>query len=209
MSESESIVAETALRIFQDLGDPQTIGVVETRAQAFGWKVIIGDPASDLDPDAVFAALLSYPGSSGAVRDFKAVIARLENGKALSILATDLLALALLVPPGELGADIAVGSSQRFGVPMGYGGPHAAFFADPITLNSYSSDMPPKRSPRQRSQLDFRTLSQRNAAGTGFLHMGEHPYAASIDNRIDWIAGLDDGAELFLTVDHKSTKRCD
>ena len=108
---------------------PQTVGVVETRARAFGFDVIIGDPLHDLDAARVFAALLSYPGSSGEVRDFRPAIASLHGAGAMAVMATDLLALAILTPPGELGADIAVGSAQRFGVPMGYGGPHAAFFA--------------------------------------------------------------------------------
>ncbi|HHI82709.1 MAG TPA: glycine dehydrogenase (aminomethyl-transferring), partial [Rhizobiales bacterium] len=108
---------------------PQTIAVIKTRARAFGFDVIIGDPFEDLQPEKVFGALLSYPGSSGEVRDFRSVIDRLHEAGALATVATDLLALALLTPPGEMGADIAVGSSQRFGVPMGYGGPHAAFFA--------------------------------------------------------------------------------
>ena len=108
---------------------PQTVGVVETRARAFGFEVVVGEPLEDLDAAKVFGALLSYPGSSGEVRDFRPVIARLHDAGALAVMATDLLALAILAPPGELGADIAVGSAQRFGVPMGYGGPHAAFFA--------------------------------------------------------------------------------
>jgi glycine dehydrogenase len=118
---------------------PQTIGVIETRARAFGYDVIIGDPSKDLKPESVFAALLSYPGSSGEVRDWRGVIAKLHGAGALAILATDLLALALLTPPGELGADIAIGSAQRFGVPMGYGGPHAAFFA---TRDEHKRAMP-------------------------------------------------------------------
>ena len=108
---------------------PQTISVIETRAKGFGIDIKIGDPLKDLDATKVFAALLSYPGSSGEVRDFRAAITALKSAGALSIMATDLLALALLTPPGELGADVAIGSAQRFGVPMGYGGPHAAFFA--------------------------------------------------------------------------------
>jgi len=108
---------------------PQTIGVIQTRAKGFGIDVIIGDPLHDLDASKVFAALLSYPGSSGEVRDFAPTISALNAAGALSIMATDLLALAVLTPPGELGADVAIGSAQRFGVPMGYGGPHAAFFA--------------------------------------------------------------------------------
>ena len=118
---------------------PQTIGVVQTRAEAFGYDIIIGDPLTELDAARVFGALLSYPGSSGEVRDFRGIIAKLHEAKALAIMATDLLALAVLTPPGELGADIAVGSAQRFGVPMGYGGPHAAFFA---TRDEYKRAMP-------------------------------------------------------------------
>ena len=118
---------------------PQTIGVVQTRAEAFGYDIIIGDPLTELDAAKVFGALLSYPGSSGEVRDFRGIIAKLHEAKALAIMATDLLALAVLTPPGELGADIAVGSAQRFGVPMGYGGPHAAFFA---TRDEYKRAMP-------------------------------------------------------------------
>ena len=107
---------------------PQTIGVLQTRAHGFGIELQIDDVAK-LDASKVFGALLSYPGSSGAVRDFDAVIAKLHEAGALAILATDLLALTLLKTPGELGADIALGCAQRFGVPMGFGGPHAAFFA--------------------------------------------------------------------------------
>jgi glycine dehydrogenase len=118
---------------------PQTIAVLETRARGFGFKLVIGDPAADLKAEDVFAALLSYPGSSGQVRDHRKSIAALKEAGALSIMATDLLALAMLTSPGELGADVAVGSAQRFGVPMGYGGPHAAFFA---TRDDYKRAMP-------------------------------------------------------------------
>ncbi len=107
---------------------PQTIGVLQTRAKGFGIELKIGDVAT-LDASKVFGALLSYPGSSGTVRDFGGVISKLHEAGALAILATDLLALTLLKSPGEMGADIALGNSQRFGVPIGYGGPHAAFFA--------------------------------------------------------------------------------
>ncbi len=118
---------------------PQTLGVIRTRADSFGYQVVVGDPATELKADQVFAALISYPGSSGMIRDPRAVIAKLHAAGALAIMATDLLALALLTPPGELGADIAVGSSQRFGVPMGYGGPSAGFFA---TKDEYKRAMP-------------------------------------------------------------------
>ncbi len=108
---------------------PQTVAVIRTRAEPLGWTVVVGDPATDLDPAAVFGAILQYPGSSGGIRDYRDVIKRLHAANALAVMAADLLALTLLMPPGELGADIAIGSAQRFGVPMGYGGPHAAFIA--------------------------------------------------------------------------------
>jgi glycine dehydrogenase len=140
MSMAKRLSKSTVSTFFVDADThPQTIGVIETRARAFGFEVIVGDPARDLKPKGVFAALLSYPGSSGEVRDYRAIIARLHEAGAFAIMATDLLALALLTPPGELGADIAVGSAQRFGVPMGYGGPHAAFFA---TRDEFKRAMP-------------------------------------------------------------------
>ena len=108
---------------------PQTIAVIQTRAEPLGWTVVVGDPANDLDPAAVFGAILQYPGSSGGIRDYRDVIMQLHVTDALAIVAADPLALTLLMSPGELGADIAIGSTQRFGVPMGYGGPHAAFIA--------------------------------------------------------------------------------
>src|ERR1700736_738992 len=108
---------------------PQTLAVLRTRAEPLGWNLIVGDPLADLDKADVFGALLQYPGTSGAVRDLRPAIATLRAKGALAIIAADLLALTLLSSPGELGADIAVGSAQRFGVPMGYGGPHAAYMA--------------------------------------------------------------------------------
>jgi glycine dehydrogenase len=109
---------------------PQTIAVVQTRAEPLGWQIIIGDPQRcDLDPASVFGALFQYPGSCGEIRDVRPVIERLHATGAIAVIAADPLALALLTPPGELGADIAIGSTQRFGVPMGFGGPHAAYIA--------------------------------------------------------------------------------
>ena len=108
---------------------PQTLAVLRTRAEPLGWTLISGDPAVDLDKAEVFGALLQYPGTTGAVRDLRPAIAALRAKGALAIVAADLLALTLIASPGELGADIAVGSAQRFGVPMGYGGPHAAYMA--------------------------------------------------------------------------------
>src|SRR6266478_3456283 len=108
---------------------PQTLAVLRTRAEPLGWNLIVGDPLADLEKAEVFGGLLQYPASSGAVRDLRPAIAALHGKGALAIVAADLLALTLISSPGELGADIAIGSAQRFGVPMGYGGPHAAYMA--------------------------------------------------------------------------------
>ncbi len=117
---------------------PQNIAVIKTRAEPLDIEVIIGDPA-DLDASAVFGAIFQYPGTYGHVRDFTDTITALHENKALAIVAADPLALALLKSPGEMGADIAIGSTQRFGVPMGYGGPHAAYMA---TKDAYKRSMP-------------------------------------------------------------------
>jgi glycine dehydrogenase len=115
---------------FVDRGvHPQTLAVLRTRAEPLGWTLIVGDLADDLDKADVFGGLLQYPDTSGAVRDLRPAIASLRAKGALAIVAADLLALTLLASPGELGADVAIGSAQRFGVPMGYGGPHAAYMA--------------------------------------------------------------------------------
>ena len=107
---------------------PQNIAVMQTRAAPLGIDVIIGDP-QDLDPEAVFGAVFQYPGTLGHVRDFTAQMDALHAAKAVGIVIADPLALVLLKEPGAMGADIAVGSTQRFGVPLGYGGPHAAYMA--------------------------------------------------------------------------------
>src|SRR6184192_3404034 len=108
---------------------PQTIAVVRTRAEARGVQTVVADPHEfDFRP-GVIGALLQYPTTDGRIEDYRAFCDKAHAAGALVTAATDLLALTLLTPPGEWGADIAVGSSQRFGVPMGYGGPHAAFFA--------------------------------------------------------------------------------
>ena len=107
---------------------PQNIAVMQTRAAPLGIEVIVGQPET-LDPGAVFGAIFQYPGTHGHLRDFTDTITALHAAKAIAIMATDLLALCMIREPGAMGADIAVGSAQRFGVPMGYGGPHAAFLS--------------------------------------------------------------------------------
>ncbi len=108
---------------------PQNIAVVKTRAATLDIEVVVGDPLSDLDQLDVFAALVQYPGSSGEIRDYSALAQQLHDKKALLAVAADLLALTLIKAPGDFDADVAVGNSQRFGVPLGYGGPHAAYLA--------------------------------------------------------------------------------
>jgi len=120
---------------------PQTISVITARAKPIGIEVIVGDPQQldSLNKEIYFGALLQYPGNDGAVIDFSKQIEHVHEQNGLVIMATDLLALTLLKSPGEMGADIAIGSSQRFGVPLGFGGPHAAFMA---TKEKYKRSLP-------------------------------------------------------------------
>jgi glycine dehydrogenase len=106
---------------------PQTIAVVATRAEPLGVRVVVGDPDTDIPAEGVFGVLLQYPGSSGAIGDPHALVESLHARGVLVAVATDLLACTLITPPGEWGADVVVGSAQRFGVPLGFGGPHAGF----------------------------------------------------------------------------------
>ena len=118
---------------------PQTLAVIQTRAWSLGFDIIEGDADTDLKGAEVFGALLQYPGSSGRIRDISEPIRAVQEKGGLAIVASDLMALVMLKPPGEYGADVVVGSAQRFGVPMGYGGPHAAFFA---TREAYKRSTP-------------------------------------------------------------------
>src|SRR5260221_5534891 len=118
---------------------PQTIAVVRTRAEVRSIEVVVGDPATFTFGGGVIGALLQYPATDGAIRDYRALCKTAHDAGALVTVASDLLALTMLAPPGEWGADIAVGNSQRFGVPFGYGGPHAAFFA---TKDEYKRHIP-------------------------------------------------------------------
>ena len=108
---------------------PQTIDVVRTRAKARGWNIVVGDHRAFSPGDSLFGALIQYPATDGTIHDCGAFVDSVHDAGGLVTVASDLLALTLLAPPGEWGADVVVGNSQRFGVPLGYGGPHAAFFS--------------------------------------------------------------------------------
>ncbi|MBZ4415970.1 aminomethyl-transferring glycine dehydrogenase [Myxococcus sp. RHSTA-1-4] len=123
-----------------DTCHPQTVDVVRTRAAPLGVEVVVGDHRTvDLGSKKFVGALVQYPATDGVVHDYRAFADKVHAAGGLFVVAADLLSLTLLTPPGEFGADVAVGSAQRFGVPMGYGGPHAAYFA---TKNAYTRVMP-------------------------------------------------------------------
>ncbi|MCU1755777.1 aminomethyl-transferring glycine dehydrogenase [Pseudomonas helleri] len=118
---------------------PQTLDVLRTRAEPLGIEVVVGDERELSDLSPFFGALLQYPASNGDVFDYRDLVERFHAANALVAVAADLLALTLLTPPGEFGADVAIGSAQRFGVPLGFGGPHAAYFS---TRDAFKRDMP-------------------------------------------------------------------
>ncbi len=118
---------------------PQTIDVLKTRAHPLGFELVMGNHSAAPIDSTYFGAIVQYPAQDGSVNDYRSFIEKVHAAGGLVVVATDLLSLALLTPPGEFGADIVVGNSQRFGVPLGFGGPHAAFFA---TKNEYIRTMP-------------------------------------------------------------------
>jgi len=117
---------------------PQTIDVIKTRAECFGFELFIGD-IEDAELSELFGAIFQYPAVTGEARELSDTIGQLHEHNAIAIVAADLMSLTLLKPPGEMGADVVTGSTQRFGVPMGYGGPHAAYFA---TKDEYKRAVP-------------------------------------------------------------------
>ena len=144
MAMAHRVSKSKSARFFVDADcHPQTIAVVRTRAAPLGIDVTVGDPYKAFDDEGpggdVFGVLVQYPGSSGALRDPTPIVERVHAARGLAIFAADLLAACLVEPPGAFGADIVVGSAQRFGVPMGFGGPHAAFFA---TRDAYKRQTP-------------------------------------------------------------------
>ena len=137
MAVAQRSAKSRSTRFFVDSAiHPQTLAVLETRAEPLGWTIVVGDTLPEGD---FFGALFQYPDTFGDIRDFRAAIQWIQAKGGLAILASDPLALTLLTPPGELGADIALGSAQRFGVPMGYGGPHAAYLA---VKDAYKRSLP-------------------------------------------------------------------
>ncbi len=124
-------LTQTDSRIFFVSKDchPQTLAVIQTRAKAIGVDIIVGDHRYDLGQRKVLGLLLQYPASNGEIHDYRDTVAAAHASGDLVVIAADLLSLTLLTPPGEFGADIAVGTTQRFGMPLGYGGPHAAYMA--------------------------------------------------------------------------------
>ena len=139
MTMAQRVAKSKARAFFVDENcHPQNIAVIQTRAAPLGIEVIVGAP-EDLDPEAVFGAIFQYPGTYGHLRDFTDQIAALHAANAIGVISADPLSLTLLKEPGAMGADIAVGNTQRFGVPLGYGGPHAAYMA---TKAAYARSMP-------------------------------------------------------------------
>ncbi|TDE35602.1 aminomethyl-transferring glycine dehydrogenase [Antarcticimicrobium sediminis] len=139
MTMAQRVAKSKAKAVFVDENcHPQNIAVMQTRARPLGIEVIVGAPEM-LKPDTVFGAIFQYPGTYGHLSDFSAPIKALHDAKAVAVVVADPMALTLLKEPGAMGADIAVGSVQRFGVPMGYGGPHAAYMA---CRDDYKRNMP-------------------------------------------------------------------
>ncbi|MBI3185820.1 MAG: aminomethyl-transferring glycine dehydrogenase [Myxococcales bacterium] len=141
MAMAQALKGEERRRAFfvSESCHPQTTAVVRTRAWPLGWEVIAGDHRTFDFKTPIFGALVQYPATDGAIHDWRAFNEKVHEQGGLVVMAADPLALTLLTPPGELGADVAVGSAQRFGVPMGYGGPHAAYFA---TRAQFARSMP-------------------------------------------------------------------
>ncbi len=139
MTMSHRLKDDRNVFFISEICHPQTIEVVRSRAHALGIEVVIGSHENFSFSEKVFGALVQYPDTFGAIHDYSGFTEKAHAAGAMVTIATDLLALTLIKPPGEFGADIAVGSAQRFGVPLGYGGPHAAFFA---TRDEFKRQMP-------------------------------------------------------------------
>src|SRR5215510_13715491 len=139
MALSHAVVPNRKTFFVADNCHPQTIAVVQTRAKPLGIEIEIGDYSRFKFDSTVFGALVQYPATDGAIYDYAEFVRKAHDAGALVVVAADILALILLKPPGEFGADVAVGNTQRFGVPLGFGGPHAAYFA---TRDEFKRHMP-------------------------------------------------------------------
>ena len=138
MTMAKRIAKNKSIKFFVDHEcHPQNIEVLKTRAEPLGLKIIVGDPDKDIDCEDCFGAIFQYPGTFGVLRDFTSLAAKLHEKGALAIISADPMSLTLLKEPGSMGADIAVGSTQRFGVPQGFGGPHAAYMATKETYKRF------------------------------------------------------------------------
>ena len=167
--------AANPVYLVDELCHPQTIAVVRTRAEARGVEIVVGDPERFEFGANVIGALVQYPATDGRLRDFKPLCDRAHATGALVTVATDLLALALIASPGSWGADIAVGNTQRFGVPLGYGGPHAAFFA---TKDQYKRNLPGRIIGISRDRAG--RLAMRMALGTREQHIRREKATSNI-----------------------------
>src|SRR6266516_7122185 len=139
MALCHAVVPNRKTFLVADNCHPQTIAVVQTRAKPLGIEIKIGDYSRFKFDSPVFGALVQYPATDGAIDDYSEFVRQAHDAGALVVVAADILALTLIKPPGEFGADVAVGNTQRFGVPLGFGGPHAAYFA---TRDRYKRHMP-------------------------------------------------------------------
>src|SRR6266576_2161115 len=139
MTLCHAVVSDRKTFLIADNCHPQTIEVVQTRAKPLGIEIVVGDFSRFEFDHSVFVALVQYPAPDGAIYEYEQLAKAAHQAGALLVIAADILALTLLKPPGEMGADVAVGSTQRFGVPLGFGGPHAAYFA---TRDAYKRHMP-------------------------------------------------------------------
>jgi glycine dehydrogenase len=139
MALCHAVVSNRKIFFVADNCHPQTIEVIRTRAKPLGIEVRIDNFSQFKFDNSVFGALVQYPATDGAIYDYSQFVGQAHAAGALVVVAADILALTLLKPPGEVGADVAIGNTQRFGVPLGYGGPHAAYFA---TRNEYKRHMP-------------------------------------------------------------------
>ena len=162
MSLCHAVVPDRKTFFVADNCHPQTIAVIQTRAKPLGIEIKIGDYSHLKFDEAFFGALVQYPTTDGAIYDYRNFVAQAHDARALVVVAADILALTLLKPPGEFGADVAVGNTQRFGVPLGFGGPHAAYFAtrDQFKRHTMPKVVPPTDSHCKRANNTSGAIKQ-------------------------------------------------